>query len=102
MSKKKRSSSPKCRIPSLRFLREITDPSHPLYVSQNAIIEEHMGRRRRGESSKDDDFDLPLMTLNDAIRGVTKDPNPRVIASACSAVYTIIDRREAAMKELKK
>jgi len=99
---KKRSRIPKCRVPSLRFLRQVTDPAHPLYVSQNAIIEEHMGRRRRGEAAKDDDFDLPLMTLNDAIRGVTKTPNPQVVASACSAAYIIIDRREAAMKELDK
>jgi len=91
---KKRSRIPKCRVPSLRFLRQVTDPDHPLYVSQNAIIEEHMGRRRRA--------DIPAMTLNDAISGVTRNPNPELVSAACNAGWTILDRRERDAEELKR
>ena len=79
--------SPKGRIPSLRFLKRLTNPKHVLYVSQQDIC------RTSG---------IAPMTLSDVISGKTKRPRQSLVFAACGAIYEVLDKREAALKELKK
>jgi len=93
VSKKKKPSSSKevpkrqMRVPSITKLRALTDPRNSAHVPQAQIA---------------DEADIPAMTLNDAISGVTRNPNPELVSAACNAGWTILDRRERDAEELKR